>query len=323
MQRFGLAVQRRPGGPHHGPDRLGRFGRDPRELALIPQDVEDRLPSDDFLAGSVRPDQLVRGRRRVRGEPLHPHVLGVAVGDRVDEPIAEDDVGIDGFAVQTLEARGHEEGARPREMAEQTLVRLGRGDVRLVDHDQVHVVWREFSQQVVGVGARPQRVEIGDHHMRPEQFLAGHASDRAFVTVERQHARRRATRDERTARQPIQDVAHGLMVERSVEGAPDHAPRGDDERAAARERQARGNAERRLASPPPTYASCGLPAGEKVVAERVHGLDLALAQRAPIQAPAHRVEVACVVAAARGDGSRARSGSGSMSGRSMTGLPMR
>ena len=69
-------------------------------------------------------------------------------------------------------------------MAKKPLVRLGRGDVGLVDDHDVNVAGRELGQQVVGVITGAEGVEVGDDlDFRPDVDGACLAIDRSSYSV--------------------------------------------------------------------------------------------------------------------------------------------
>ena len=154
------------------------------------------------------------------------------------------------------------------EMLEEPLVRLGGGDMSLIDHDEVDVVGSKLGQEIVGVVASAERVEVRHDDVGAEQLLSGDSLDGAIISIERQHLRRWHTRDEGTARQPIENVAQRLVVEGLVEGSPDHAPRSNHHGPAPGEGEAGHDPKGRLAGTDRHDASRPGPAGPVVVGQR-------------------------------------------------------
>src|SRR4029453_5499858 len=115
----------------------------------------------------------------------------------------------------------------------QPLVGLGRGDMSLVDDHDVDVAGCELGQQVVGVLAGAEGVEVGDDDVGAQQLFPCDGADGARLRVEGQDLWGSAAGDKGAAGQAVEDVADGLVVEGSVEGAADDRPWGDDEGAAA------------------------------------------------------------------------------------------
>jgi hypothetical protein len=237
IQQLRLGVEHRSDQAHDLTDRLMGLGGNAGELAFVSDDLKQRFPAGDFLAGAVGPDQLVGGRRRVGGEAVDTEVLGVAIHDGVDQSVAVDDVGVDGPPIKALEAGRHQQGAGIGKVAKQPLVGLGRGDVSLVDDHDVNVAGCELGQQVVGVAAGAQGVEVGDDDVGGKELLPCDGADGARLRVKGQGVWRSAARDEGPAGQAVEDVADGLVVEGSVKGAADDRPWGDDKGAPAGERQ--------------------------------------------------------------------------------------
>ena len=168
-------------------------------------------------------------------------------------------------------------------MLEEPLVRLGGGDMSLIDHDEVDVVGPEFGQEIVRVVASAERVKVRHDDVGAEQLLAGDSLDGAILAVERQHLGRRHARDEGTAREPVENVAQRLVVKGLVEGSPDHAPRSNHHGPAPGEGEAGHDPEGGLAGTDRHDASRPSPAGPVVVGQRGECLGLALAQRRDVQ----------------------------------------
>ena len=63
-----------------------------RQLALVAEQCEDLLATDDLLTGTVRHAHLVGRLRDIGGEAVQLQVLGVAIHDGVDQSVPVDDI---------------------------------------------------------------------------------------------------------------------------------------------------------------------------------------------------------------------------------------
>ena len=223
---------------------------------------------------------------------MDSQVLGVAVGDGVDEPVAVDHVGVDGPAVEALEARRHEQVPGPFELPEQPLVGLRGGDVGLVDHDEVDVLRGQLAEQVVGVLAGAQGVEVGHDDVGGQQSLPRDPPDGALLPIEGEYCRGPTARDQRPTREVVEDVAGLGVVECRVEGAPDDAAGRDDEGPPAGEAETGHHPQRSLPGAHRHDARRVLASAAVVVGQGAERLLLAAPQRQVIQLVPDQVEVA-------------------------------
>ena len=88
----------------------------------------------------------------------------------------------------------------------------------------------QLGQQIVGVLAGPERVEVGDDTSAASSSSRVTSRIGPLLAVEVLTCGRRTTGDQRPARQAIEDVADGLVVEGAVESAADDAAGRDDHR---------------------------------------------------------------------------------------------
>ncbi len=93
---------------------------------------------------------------------MDAHVFRIPIGDRINEPVAVNDLCVNGFAVEALKAGRHQQGTGVGEMVKRALIGVRGGDVRLVHDDEIDILSRELGQNILRISAGPERLKVGD-----------------------------------------------------------------------------------------------------------------------------------------------------------------